>query len=125
MQNLPAVLLWFSAIVFALIGIFFLALPERAASSIGLEMTNATARTDVRATYGGMVLGLALLFGWAALAPGRIEAGLWSLLLVYGGLALGRVVAIGSGERPGSMMWSFLAIEVAVALLSAFALWRR
>jgi len=124
MDRIPWLLLWFSTIVFALIGVYFLALPERAAASIGVTMNDATARTDVRATYGGMVLGVALFFGWAALSPARVEAGLWSMLLVYGGLALGRVIAIAGGERPGTMMWGFLAIELAVAIASAALLHR-
>jgi hypothetical protein len=44
------------------------------------------------------------------------------MLLMYGGLALGRVVAIAGGERPGQMMWIFLVIELVVAVLSGLAL---
>jgi len=117
-------LLWFSAVVFGAIGLYFLAAPEQAAASIGLTLDNATARTDVRATYGGMVLGVAVFFGWAALAEGRYEAGLWSMALVYGGLALGRVMAIAQGERPEAMIWTFLVIEVAVAVASVLLLRR-
>jgi len=122
MNTASLVLLWFSTIAFALIGAYFLAAPERAAASIGVTLTDATARTDVRATYGGMVLGVGLFFGWAALAPERLDAGLWSMLLVYGGLALGRIVALATGERLGAMMWTFLAIEVAVAIASVVLL---
>ena len=57
MERLVLPLLWSSALVFAVIGVFFLALPERAAGSIGVILSDATARTDVRATYGGMMLG--------------------------------------------------------------------
>jgi len=122
MDRIPIVLLWLSAGTFAWIGLYFLILPQQAAAAIDLAMPTATARTDVRATYGGMVLGIAVFFAWAAWKPGMVEAGLWSMLLVYGGLALGRLVAIGSGERPESLMWIFLGIEVAVAVASAFLL---
>jgi len=119
MGQLSGILLWASAIIFALIGVYFLAVPDRAAASIGVAMLDDTGRTDIRATYGGMVLGIAVFFGWAARAPDRTVAGLWSMILVYGGLALGRIVAIADGERPGGMMWSFLVIEVAFAVVSA------
>jgi|ETNmetMinimDraft_26_1059896.scaffolds.fasta_scaffold46227_2 hypothetical protein len=122
MAKLPVVLLWISAVVFALIGLYFLAAPERAAASIGIAMKNATAQTDVRATYGGMVLGIAAFFSWAALSPARLEAGVWSMVLIYGGLALGRIVAIADGQRPGAMMWTFLAIELGFAITSAMLL---
>ena len=118
MERWILLLLWFSAIVFALIGVYFLAAPERAAASLGIALNDATARTDVRATYGGMVLGTALFFGWCALATARYQAGLVCLVLIYGGLALGRGLAIAVGQRPATMMWVFLLIEVVVALAS-------
>jgi hypothetical protein len=39
-------------------------------------------------------------------------------------LALGRTWAIVGGQRPGVMMWSFLAIEITVAALAALILFR-
>ncbi|MDP6933322.1 MAG: DUF4345 domain-containing protein [Myxococcota bacterium] len=124
MQQQLVVLLWFSALAFGAIGVFFLAVPERAAASIGVELTNATARTDVPATYGGMVLGVACFFAWAALAKGMLRPGAWSMALVYGGLALGRVIQIARGERPEPMIWWFLAIELVVTVWAAVALTR-
>jgi hypothetical protein len=122
---LSRLLLWFSAVVFGAIGVYFLAAPDQAAAAIGLSLDNDTARTDVRATYGGMVLGVAVFFGWAALEESRYEAGLWSMGLVYGGLALGRVLAIAQGQRPNPMIWAYLAIELVVTLASVLLLLRR
>lgn len=122
MDTLTLTLLWFSAVTYALIGLYFLAVPEKAAASIGVKLTNATARTDVRATYGGMILGVAFFFAWAALSPERFEAGLWSMIFVYGGLALGRSLSIALGDRPSTMMYLFLVIELAVAALSVWPL---
>jgi hypothetical protein len=122
MKKFTAFLLWSSAVIFAAIGVYFLAVPEDAASAIGVSMLNDTGRTDIRATYGGMVLGIAVFFAWAALAPERTKAGLVSLAFVYGGLALGRIVAIATGDRPGSMMWLFLAIELGYTLASVICI---
>jgi hypothetical protein len=124
MTHLTLFLLWSSSVGFALIGVFFLLMPDQATAAIGVELTNATARTDIMATYGGMMLGMGAFYGWVALSQARYEAGLWSVLLVYAGLALGRTWAIVGGERPGAMMWSFLAIEMTVAALAALALSR-
>ena len=122
MVVLTLTVLWFSAVVFALIGVYFLAMLQPAAASIGVVMSNGRARTDVRATYGGMVLGVALFFAWAAMEPARYEAGLWSILLVYGGLALGRLIALAGGEQLDRLMWSFLAIELSIVILALFPL---
>ena len=122
MTRLTLGLLWFSAVVFAAIGIFFLGWTEQAADSIDVAMRTDTARVDISATYGGMCLGLGALFAWATRSEARHEAGLWSMLLVYGGLALGRLVPIVMGQRPEALMWIFLGIEVAVAGLAAWLL---
>jgi hypothetical protein len=124
MTHLTLFLLWSSAVVFALIGLYFLLMPERATAAIGVEMTNATGHTDIMATYGGMMLGMAVFYTWVALNPARYEAGLWSVLVVYAGLALGRTWAIVGGQRPGIMMWSFLSLEVTAAALAALILFR-
>ena len=124
MTHLTLFLLWSSALVFALIGLYFLLMPDRATAAIGVAMTNATARTDIMATYGGMMLGMAVFYTWVALSPARYEAGLWSVLVVYAGLGLGRTWAIVGGQRPGVMMWSFLAIEITAAALAALILFR-
>ena len=85
-------------------------------------MTDDTARTDLRATYGGMCLGVALLYGWLARTPDHLVAGAMSLLLIYGGLGLVRGLSIVQGQRPNVWMWSFLVIELVVAGIAALAL---
>jgi len=122
MPKLTLTLLWSSALVFAAIGVFFLVTPDAAAASIGIELTNPTARTDITATYGGLMVGIGLFFGWTAQHPERYRAGLWFTLVAYAGLGLGRTWAIVGGERPGVMMWSFLGIELTVAVLAGLCL---
>ena len=79
----------------------------------------------MQATYGGMVLGATFLWIWAALRPERYAAGLWAMVFIYGGLALGRLVAVGGGASPDRLIWIFLAIEVAVTAISLGLLRRR
>lgn len=122
MRGFTLFLLWSSVLAFFAIALFFLIAPEYAAGLIGVQGQNSTGRTDIRATYGGMLLGLSILFGWAALSNARFEAGLWALLCVYGGLAFGRGLAILLGERPGQSMYVFLLVEVAYAVATFIAL---
>jgi hypothetical protein len=125
MQRFVQVWLWLSAATFAWIGIYFLVLPHEAAAAIDLHLGTDTALADVQATYGGMVLGVAFLWIWTALKPERYAAGLWAMVFIYGGLALGRLVAIGGGAQPDRLIWIFLAIEVAVTAISLGLLRRR
>jgi|GEM_PF-2941759 len=117
--------LWASAATFAWIAIYFLVLPHEAAQAIDLTLTTDTALTDVQATYGGMVLGVTLLWIWAALHPDRYTAGLWSMVFIYGCLALGRLVAIAGGAQPKQLIWIFLGIELVVTVVSAWLIHRK
>lgn len=125
MDRFIQVWLWLSAATFAWIGIYFLVLPHEAAAAIDLQLETDTALTDVQATYGGMVLGATFLWIWAALKPERYVAGLWAMVFIYSGLALGRLVAIGGGASPSRLIWIFLAIEVAVTAISLGLIKRR
>ena len=114
------VLLWFSVLSFGAIGVLFLASPERWAATIGVAATNDTGRVDIRATYGGICLGLGFFWAWCALDPSRYAPGLWSMALVYGGLGLGRILGRLSGHALDSKMKLFLVTEVAVAAASGY-----
>ena len=115
-------LLVISALVFSSIGVYFLAMPDRAAASIGMKLTDDNARTDVRATYGGMVLGIALVFGLSAVKSTMLTSGLLTLVLVYGCMALGRGLALITGDRPEAQMKLFLGIEIVFVIAGAFVL---
>ena len=106
---------WFSVVSFGAIGIMFLVAPERWAATIGVAATNDTGRVDIRATYGGLCMSLGLFWVWCVLDPTRFPAGLWSMALVYGFLALGRILGALAGHRLDSKMKLFLATEVVVA----------
>jgi len=118
MKRLIVPLLWFSVLAFIAIAVYFIGWPTDAAASIGVEMTDATARTDIRATYGGMCLGAGLFWLWCLgyFGQGTVQlaAGTWSMLFLYGGLGVIRGLSIVQGERPNGWMWSFLVIELVV-----------
>ena len=105
-----------SALAFGIIGLLFLFRPEDAAASIGLAATAAAGRIDLRATYGGLMLGLAGLFAMPLLRPTLEVAGPFLLLFVYGGLAFGRGLAMLLGEPPAGQMVVFLVIELLYVL---------
>lgn len=105
-------LLWISILSFGAIGLLFLYDPMRWAGSLGIEALTDAGKVDLRATYGGALLALALFWFWCALDPSRGPAGLWSMSLVYGGLALGRSLGWLAGHQLDRKMVVFLVFEV-------------
>ena len=55
-MTLAKVLLRLGALVLAIVGIGFLAVPVQWAAIVDIQLPTATARTDLRATYGGFDL---------------------------------------------------------------------
>ena len=101
-----------SALAFLIIGLLFLLRPIEAAASIGLAATEAAGRIDLRATYGGLMLGLGALFALPMIRPRLASVGPYLLLFVYVGLAFGRGLAMLLGEPPVGQMVAFLVIEL-------------
>lgn len=122
MHKLPAVLVWATALINIAIGVFFLVAPDRAAATVGLTLTDPVARVDVRATYGGMVLGIGVLFAVLAQHAEWVRPGLWGVALVCGGLASGRILGILAGGGTVPMMWGFLALELTVTAMAGWLL---
>ena len=113
------ILVWLSAAICAGIGLFVLAAPDRAAASVEIVLGTPTARIDFTATYGGMCVGIAAWLGFCGLRVEFLRSALFGVAAVFGGLALGRLVAIAGGAHPEPIMWAFLAIELSFAAAAA------
>lgn len=66
-MTLAKILVWINCGLFAGFGLGFVFIPGTLATLItGTAPTTPGAMTDMRATYGGMALGLAVIFGLCA-----------------------------------------------------------
>lgn len=102
-MRVARVVLVFSALPFAGIGLAFLVAPSAMGAFVGLTLDGAVADNDLRAVYGGLQLGIALFLAWCAAAPERLRAGVAAQLCTFGGLAFGRVVSWGVAGSPGEL----------------------
>lgn len=119
LRSLTLVLL---VLIYVVIGVGFLVDLDGWAAAIELAPSTGTARTDLRATYGGMMLGVAATFFWAWRKDPT--AGLWLGATTSAGLAGGRILSVALGDRPGSLMYTFFAAELALTI-GCVALLRR
>ena len=91
---------------------------------VGIALTEPAASAEIRAFYGGLELGLAAFFALAAARPTWHRAALVAQVAAFSGVVLGRLIGLvvdGAGEP---LLFGFLAMEAAGALLGLWALRR-
>jgi len=114
------VLVVLSALIFLFFGTWLFAIPS-ALEGIGIQLTTAEAVIDVRATYGGLELGLAAFLLVAQGRPRWHRAALLLSALCIGGFGSGRLAGILIAGESTLLMWFFLAIEVVGAVVMVWA----
>lgn len=110
-------------LVFLGLGTWLFAVPE-ALNGLGIEMLEPDARIDVRATYGGLELGIAAFLIWCLLRDAWVRTGLVAVGFLCAGLGTTRLLGIALEGQGGGLMWSFVGIELVVALWVAVYLRR-
>ena len=122
-MNFKTTLIWINALVFIAYGLGFVFFP----STLGLLVTGSAPSTssgviDMRATYGGMTLGLGVLFGLLARDPRTVRLGVWGIIVVMICIAGGRVFGMIQDGTPNSIMYIYLAAEILMVILASWAL---
>src|SRR5262252_1875180 len=109
-MRLARVLLIGSAIIFVAVGAAFLFIPKTCAQVLEISLPTAMARTDVRATYGGLELGLGIYLILCTIRKDWTRSGLWALGLATGGFATGRLLGFLFEQTISPLMLFFLAL---------------
>ncbi len=109
----PKNLLLINSVLFVVFGVAFIVAPEYSSGLI----TNSTPDTtngliDIRATYGGMALGIGWFFGYCSRKIDRIHIGLVASLLVIGLTAAGRMIGFVVDGSPNLFMYLLLFAEL-------------
>jgi hypothetical protein len=121
--TLPVILLWVTSLLFVAFGIGFVVAPRYFADLVtGSAPTVPSAVIDMRATYGGVALGLGLFFGVAARRATWLRPALVASLLVIACIGGARLVGIVADGEPNSFMLLLLATEVISVALFALAI---
>jgi hypothetical protein len=121
-MKVPRIVLALSVLAWAGFGAWLYVFPERL-DGVGLAPDGGLGRTEVRAFYGGLELGIAAFLGWCLAAASRTRVGLMAATMVVGCTGLGRLSGIAlEGFETTPLMWTFVAIELTAAALSAWAI---
>jgi hypothetical protein len=114
-----------TAVLFVIFGASFIIAPEFFAYALtGSEPWTSSALIDMRATYGGMGLGIGLAFWFFARQRETVIAGLIVSLLVLGATALARGIGFFVDGSPNGYMLALFAAEILFVALSASVLKR-
>ncbi|WP_052368166.1 DUF4345 domain-containing protein [Algiphilus aromaticivorans] len=118
-------LLGITAVMFVALGLNGLLNPVGHLAPYGLELATPGWLGEVRANYGGMHLGIGLLFALGAVRAEWQRTGLAVLLAFLGGLAVGRTLSVFVDGTPPVFAIAFIAIEWVGAVLAMALLLRR
>jgi len=120
-MNLSRLSLRLAALAFAGFGVALLARPALIAT-LGIELANPTAVTEIRAFYGGLELGLALFFALASTREAWLRPALFAQAAALGGTALARLAGVVLDGSAEPLLLLFGALEGVGALLAVLAL---
>lgn len=103
------------AVFFAGMGLYALAAPAAMLRPFGVTLGNATARSEVRAVYGGFGLAIAAALVYASRTTEVRTGVLVTVGAALAGMAVGRVLSVFDGRTPFYPNWFYCLVEATAA----------
>ena len=116
--------LWVSGLVFIGFGVAFFLAPVLMSDQVQIRLLTESARTGVRAVYGGLQIGFGAFCVFCALSHSRAIPGLVGIAFTLGGMACARVAGMVIDGSPEPIIFGLLAGEASGALLALVVLAR-
>ncbi len=98
--------------------------PGVTSSKVGFTLNGGSGRSEFLTVYGGLELGLALVFLMPWWRPESLGHALWSCLFVHGMLVVFRTVGFVMFEEIGGMTYRLALGEWVILVLSAIMVYR-
>lgn len=118
-MRLVVAYLWFGSWIYLAIGVAGMVAPAWLMGFVGIELEGASALNEIRAAYGGQLLGLAVVMGLGALRAERRRWALGLFVLAVGGMVLARAVSVVVDGAPNGVAWGLGALELSGAVSGA------
>jgi uncharacterized protein (DUF486 family) len=114
-----------TAAMFVVFGIWLVADPLQLDRWVGITARSAEGRTELRAWYGGLEVGMAAWLVLCALLPTWTRPGL--AFVAAGNFAIGtaRIIGFAADGSGTPKLLMFLAVEYGLAAAAAFSLWQK
>ena len=114
---LPRIFLAIVALAFIGFGILGWVNPAGTVAPLDLTVNTAQAKTEIRATYGGLLVGIGLFIAIAALYPTMVRFGLILVVVMLFTIGFTRLYGIAVDGTRVSMQWQLLATELIPAII--------
>jgi|GEM_PF-133654 len=121
--DLRRVVLLVTGVVFSGFGLLCLLYPDLLTRLTGIASPTLTGQIELQAVYGGLQIGFGVLLLACAILPRWSGAGIWVVVALVGGLALGRgagVAAYGWESIYTSFSLIYESLTSLTALIAAF-----
>jgi hypothetical protein len=98
--------------------------PAQTSSLVGFDLRPGSGQSEFLVVYGGLELGLALVFLWPLWRPQQVQSSLLACLLIHGCLVVFRSVSFGLYSDIQAMTYKLAAGEWLIFLVAAWLTWR-
>lgn len=116
--------LWLNAALYFVFAVWCTVKPTGTSTSLGYLELNSSGRSEYLVIYGGLQLGLALMFGWLAMHREFHVVGVLLGLLFYTPLIAYRVVTVFQNWPVGGLTIATAALEFALWFAALLLWWR-
>ncbi|MCA9261955.1 MAG: hypothetical protein KDA61_22210 [Planctomycetales bacterium] len=111
------------AAIYAGLGVWCTWQPETTSRKVGFELVNASGRSEYVTVYGGLEIGLALVFAASLYRPETVSFGILASVLLHAALVVFRSVTLLRLEAVDSFTFKLAAGEWGLLLAGVVALW--
>ena len=119
---LPRIFLAAVGLLYAGLAIYCVVAPSRAADTVGLEMKGGSGRSEFLTVYGGLEMGMALFFLFAAWRPEHARSGVLACLVIHLCLVAFRSASFAMFDGITTSTYK-LAVGEWVIFLASIAVW--
>jgi hypothetical protein len=105
---------------FVVLGLIALLDPQGTVAPLGIDLQSNAAITEIRATYGGMMLGIGAFLFYTAMY--RIREGLIATVAMLGAIGATRLYGIFYDDSQLPIQFYLLAVEIGFAILAMILL---
>jgi len=118
----PRIFLGLVALAFLGFGVLGWINPAGTVAPLDITVQTAQAQTEIRATYGGFMVGVGLLLLFTAVDTNAVRFGLVSVVVVLFSIGLTRLYGIVDDNTQASLQWNLLEMELIPAALAVLLL---